>query len=235
MTIAALITIREVCIPRGAARNFTLIAEDVTFDDNNKVTSKVATDLTGGTVFWLLRNPDTGEVIAELNSVTISQIEILADQSFGSADRGRSILKLTGAITNISPGRYTHEAWVELPDGRRDTIIDKSPFIITDVDIEFPVIAPTPPASGFAPQSQAERNFVHTITNDTSGPLTITIPGGMARATYSILWAIETLGGGQVLPTQLSFTSKGSTSFDITASTELKIGTTIEFYLRDRA
>lgn len=233
--------VRPVILPAGAARDYTLLVEDVSFDDNGNVTSRAPADLTGAFLCWALTNPDTGKTLVEKNSLTVTQIEILADQSVGSDERGRAVLKLVRDDTSdLDVGDYTHAAWVELADGRKDTVVDVSPFFLADPGKEFPAGSPAPIVGTPAPQTQQERNFEFTLPADTVGPdhqFTVTIPGaGMLRDTYSIFASFTDVPtNGAIALLRFPSSGRAAASFLVEASGLLLQNTVIEFYLRDRA
>ncbi len=223
-----------ICIPQSARRNFTLISEDVFFDDLGKIDENltVPTNFDGAFICWVLSDPNTDEELVRLTTFSLSQIEKL-DQ-IPLATRGRAILKIIETVTGLEPGEYRHEAWLEL-GGIRDTIIDPSPFIIEDNGKEFALGPPTPGPTQPGPQTQQERHFLHTWSADGTSD-TVTIPdSGMVDKIYNVDGDIEDIPSGGSW-SGIFFPSAGrtETSFTIGAIGTLKAGTTIAINIFDR-
>jgi hypothetical protein len=137
-----LIVTRDLKIPQGAARNYTLTAYDVTLDEEGNEVSRARTDLTGATVsFRVTLDSDDVTVILK-TSADSNEIEIATDQTAGQPQatdtRGQATLKLVSTDTSgMDPDlAYIYDVWVELTDGRADTIIDRSKFTVLDAVFE---------------------------------------------------------------------------------------------------
>lgn len=228
---------RTIRIPQRATRDYLFTAWDIAYDNTGAESGRTASDLTGSYIYFAVR--DSSDVLViEKNSTLASQIEIESDQTPGSTTRGQGTLKLVGSDTSgLTVGAvYYYDIWVQHGDGRIDTIVDKSRFIVCDgiveVDVGPPAAVPGNPAS----QSDQFRSFKWTVVA-TAATFTVTMPGnGMVDATYCVSPTISFIpSGGVAALIVCPETGRTSTTFPVNASAPLLTGTIIDFIVRDSA
>lgn len=122
-------------ITRGAVRNFLLVVEESVLDPLTLKTTKKRSDLTGATVLMTVRDKNTGQILIT-KTTQPTQVEILPQTSGGNdlPTKGQATIKFVNADTEtLSPSCCCeYDVWVTLADGRKDAVIDTSPFCIIE-------------------------------------------------------------------------------------------------------
>lgn len=123
-------------ITRGAVVNRLLVIYENVIDPATLKASLVRADLTGATIIASFVDKNTGQVIIAKSSTVPAQIEILPQVVSGvdQPTKGQAVLKFVQADTEtLQPMPNCcceYEVWVTLSDGRKDAVIDRSPFCV---------------------------------------------------------------------------------------------------------
>lgn len=132
----------EIQIAQWSVVARTVTAETLVLNADRSVASRTRTDLTGGTVYFTVRDEDDAVVISKRSSNT-DEIEIL-DQTSDDT-RGQAKIKFTEADTeDLTPGaKYYFDVWASLEDGTQDAVIDRGRFHVRKAVTRISDVAPS--------------------------------------------------------------------------------------------
>lgn len=227
-------------IPQWSIIDRLLTAEDVTYDQYGREVagSRVRTDLTGGVIYFTVTDDD-GTIVIQKDSTDVAEIEI-KDQLV-AATKGQATVHFvyadTAPLNNDPKFKYWFDAWVMLPSGIEEPIVDRGRFYV-DRSVTHIAGGPAPALPTYpAPQTPQERSFLWTWSaTGTTDVVTIPSGGAMVDTGYGAHLTIEdvpTLGSVAVLHAPSA--GRTTTAFTIIASGPILIGTTVNIFLRDRA
>lgn len=216
-------------IPQWSIVNRLVTAYDITLDENGVETSRSRTDLTGGYVYFTVRD-EYDNIVIQKSSWDTAEIEHLTQSgtTIGQA-RIKFVEADTGALT--IGGEYYFDVWVQTSDGREEPIVDRGKFYV-DKSVTYIPGGPAPTIPSYpAPQTAQERSFLHTWS-ETGTSDAVTIPGGgaMVDANYIVIAMVK--DGSPVSFTAASG-SQTDTGFVLQASGPLNINDTVGIILRD--
>ena len=132
-----LVTKRPISVAFGSIMPFEVFVQEVTFNDNGTINTKVPVDLTGVRLTWTLIEKGTGKKLCQLTTDTAGEIDRVLPQATPE-NTGRAIINIDETCTSFSPGDcYEHDVFGEFPDGRREPVIELSDFEIRRVATRF--------------------------------------------------------------------------------------------------
>lgn len=224
-------------IPQWSIVNRLITAEDITFDQYGAEVSRGRTDLTGGVVYFTVR--DANDVIVMQKDST-NTAEIEHKNQIVAATTGQATLKFvradTAPLSSDPAVKYWFDIWVMTADGREEPIVDRGRFYVdrsaTNIELGPAPSLPTYPAA----QTPQERSFVWSWSATGSSD-TVNIPGtGMVDSDYVVAATIEDVpSGGAVTVLTAPSSGRSTTTLQLVGAGSLLIGTTIGLILRDRA
>jgi len=223
-------------IPQWSIVNRLITAEDVTFNQYGSEVSRGRTDLTGGVVYFTVRDENDVIVLQKDSTVTA---EIEHKNQLVAATTGQATLKFvyadTAPLSSDPKTKYWFDIWVMTADGREEPIVDRGRFYV-DRSATHIALGPAPALPTYpAAQNQQERSFKWTAPT-TGDTFTITIPGtGMVDTVYTIPQpGFATIpSGGSWTPTHCPETQRTSTTFQLLCNSAILAGTVLDFQLRD--
>jgi len=223
-------------VPQWGVVNRLLTAENVTFDQYGKEVagSRTRTDLTGGIVYFTVRDDD-GNIVIQKDSTDAAEIEL--KNQVAEATKGQAVVHFvyddTAPLITDLGQKYWFDAWALLPSGLKEPIVDRGRFFVeksvTHIDAGPAPSLPTYPA----PQVTQERSFNWSAPSAVT-TYTITVPDdGMVDAVYGVWATFENVVGSTPTSYKVPSSTRTATQFDIEFDTALAIGDTVNFFLRD--
>ena len=214
------------CGPNGQIRIFS--GDNLKLTVTVKDATETLVDLTGATIHFHVRPDATTAAVITKSSAIATEINILAQTG---ATLGQFELFLLPADTvSIDTVQYIYGFTIVFSDGTVRTVA-QGDFVVTKrvVDLTAPPVSSGTPA----PQTEAERNFIHTVAT-TASSFTVTIPGAMINNTYTITqgWLGTPTVVGFLLYSNLQ-TNQFTVS--VAGGGSLVAGTQIMFHVRDHA
>lgn len=212
---------------RGASLQIPLSAFEIELDAGGAEISREPLDIAGAELCWALSDCDGDRLLIKTSAA--GGIEIL-DQ-LDPATIGKAIIHLSPADLNLPPGTYRHEAWIELPDGRRGALIPPSAFCVLPAE-KLPGDPAGQPDGEPAGQTSSQRSFSFSWPA-LGAQAAVAVPGdGMLRATYFVGYEFDGVPANAGI---LAFNNKTESGFDasVQGGGALLPGTMINFHLRD--
>ena len=120
-------------IPQWAIVNRLLTAENVTFDQYGKevANSRVRTDLTGGIVYFTVRDND-GNIVIQKDSTNAAEIELKSQVV--EATKGQATVHFvyadTAPLSSDPTTKYWFDSWAMLANGLEEPIVDRGRFYV---------------------------------------------------------------------------------------------------------
>jgi hypothetical protein len=111
-------------VARGETKQWTLTAKNL---------AGVTVDITGAKVYFTVRGLDDALVFQRKSTAAggdNNQIEILDQVANGAADRGKFVLKVTHANTDIEPDARFCDCWVQTATEYLQVVDAGSPFYV---------------------------------------------------------------------------------------------------------
>ena len=221
-------------IPQWSIVNRLITAEDITFDQYGAEVSRGRTDLTGGVVYFTVRD-ENGVIVIQKDSTNSAEIE--HKNQLVAATTGQATLKFvyadTAPLSSDPKVKYWFDIWVMTADGREEPIVDRGRFYV-DKSSTHIALGPAPALPTYpAAQTPQERSFLWTWSATGTSDV-VTIPGAaeMVNGDYVVLAMVE--DGTPVAFTAASGT-RTTAGFTLLASASLTIGDTVGIFLRDRS
>jgi hypothetical protein len=225
-------------IPQWSIVNRLLTAETVTFDQYGVEVdgSRVRTDLTGGIVYFTVRDDD-GNIVIQKDSTDAAEIEL--KNQVVAATTGQATVHFvyadTAPLSSLPSAKYWFDAWVTLSDGTEEPIVDRGRFYV-DESVTHSALGPAPGLPTYpAAQTPQHRSFKFTVP--TTGDFwTVTIPSdGMVDAVYCIAGWISHLPDAESNVAILYDleADRTTTDFVLRASGDLEAGTIVDIEIRD--
>ncbi|MHA1812694.1 MAG: hypothetical protein ACTSYX_04580 [Candidatus Thorarchaeota archaeon] len=206
-------------------------AFDIATDEYDAETGRTRTDLTNSVVHFTVED-SAGNTVIQKTSANIAEIEIL-DQVLPATTVGQARVYFLEADTGalIAGDEYWFDCWAA--DGTsEEPIVDRGKFIVCE-SVTHISAGPAPSIPTYpAPQSPQERSFQWTAPS-TGSAFTVTVTGGMVDATYGVWVNYEDVAG--VVPAQhkVPAATRNAATFDVEFASNLTIGDTVVFLLRD--